>query len=254
MTKKIFIKNSKGLQLAGIIEVPDAKAPFVILLHGFTGYKEEEHISTLAEDLADAGIGSIRFDASGFGESEGTIEKDFRFTNYLADTKDVYRWLLAQSFVDATRIAVWGHSLGGRIALCFASQHPELKAVCYCQGGRTMFHNWKPEELENWKISGWLEKQSSKFGLLKIPYAYYEERGPFNSLDLVRSVHTPTLLVSGTEDEIVPARDVKEIFEVANEPKEYFECQSAGHDYKKSPKLLKIINRRTVEFFTKNLK
>lgn len=46
MEEKIFIKNSKGLKLASIIHYPDGEKqyPAIIILHGFTGYKEEAHL------------------------------------------------------------------------------------------------------------------------------------------------------------------------------------------------------------------
>lgn len=66
MQEKIYIKNKKELKLAGIVETPNKrdKFPFIILLHGFKGYKEEKTYSELAKTLLDKSIGSIRFDAS----------------------------------------------------------------------------------------------------------------------------------------------------------------------------------------------
>jgi len=69
--ESVFIKNRHGLKLAAIVNRPNESQllPFIILLAGFKGYKEEESYSRLAKALGEMGIGSIRFDPSGYGKS-----------------------------------------------------------------------------------------------------------------------------------------------------------------------------------------
>lgn len=54
LAEKIKVKNNKGLNLSTVLERPNknGKFPTVILLHGFTGYKEEKHIVLLAKNLS----------------------------------------------------------------------------------------------------------------------------------------------------------------------------------------------------------
>src|SRR5947209_4643858 len=98
MAESVQITNHRSLKLAGELHLPSSNAPrpAVILLHGFTGYKQEGHIVAMGEALAGAGIVAIRFDASGFADSEGTLEDDYRFSNYLQDAEDVLAWLGAR--------------------------------------------------------------------------------------------------------------------------------------------------------------
>jgi len=81
---RVSITNERGLRLAGVVHLPTGKGkcPAVILLHGFTGYKEEEHNIFLARDLVKRGFFVLRFDTSGSGESEGSMKDDYRMTNY----------------------------------------------------------------------------------------------------------------------------------------------------------------------------
>ncbi len=88
MQQKITIKNNRNLLLSALVDRPQKKGvfPTIMFLHGFKGYKEEASYVDLAERLLEHDIASVRFDASGFGDSEGTLEDDYRFSNYIDDT------------------------------------------------------------------------------------------------------------------------------------------------------------------------
>lgn len=251
--KKIKINNDKGLGLVAVVERPDkiTKVPFVILLHGFTGWKEEKHIESLARLLAENGIGSIRFDASGSGESDGTFENNYRFSNYLADIESVYEYVNKLAWVDQNRVAVWGHSMGGQLAVYFAAKHPELKAMCSSQGSRNISSLRYGQKA--WREEGYKIFSNSHFKTIKLPYSFFEDRAHFDAVEVVGSILMPKLFIAGTIDELVSASVVKEIYGAANEPKEYFEHPKAGHEYKNDPNILDEINARTLNFFRNHL-
>ena len=46
---------------------------------------------------------------------------------------------------------------------------------------------------------------------------------------LASQIKAPCLLVHGTEDDVVPIQDSRDIFARANEPKQLVEIQGAGH-------------------------
>lgn len=110
MKNNINVKNSKGLKLSAVVEVPtfEKTYPCVLLLHGFKGYKDEATYVSLASELSKTGIASVRFDASGFADSEGTIKEDYRFGNYVDDVESVYKWIVRQDYVDVKKIGVCG--------------------------------------------------------------------------------------------------------------------------------------------------
>lgn len=255
-TEAIRNKNSRGLGLAAVIERPegDGRFPFVILLHGFTGWKEEKHITSFAQLLAENGIGSTRFDASGSGESEGTFFENYRFSNYLDDVEDIYKYLHKQNFVDNSHVGVWGHSMGGQIAVYFASKHPELTAMCSCQGSgniaKSLRHN---EQAKLWKQTGYQIFSNSHFDEIKLPYAFFDDRRHFDSAEAIKDVKFPKLFVAGTKDDLVTVNTVKEVYAAASEPKEFFEHAEADHFYKNHPDILNEINNRILEFFKNNL-
>lgn len=255
MDEKIFIENKKGLKLAAVLHRPKEKDvfPAVILLHGFTGYKEEGHIESLAKDLALNGFVAIRFDCLGFGESEGTTEKDFRFSNYLNDIESVYQYVMNQDFVSKEKIGIWGHSMGGMLSIIFASYYSEIKAVVSVSAPTAMWG--APSifaKISKWKETGWSEKVTGDGKEVRIPFAFLEDAKQYNVLDFVVKVHAPLLVVLGTADINVLPSDTKEIFVKANQPKKLLKVEGMDHDYKNVPAILEKVNKEIVSFYHQN--
>lgn len=257
MEEKVFIKNKRGLKLAGILHYPDRakKYPAVILLHGFAGYKEEKHIKKLAEDLVKSGIIAIRFDSSGFGESEGTPENDYRISNYLNDVEKAYDFVVSLDYVDRERIGLWGHSMGGMVSIIFASKHLEIKAVCavsapnYVSTALSMI-----SVIEEWRHRGFYEKISSYDNKrIKIPFDFILDSQRYKVTNYVDKLNQPLMVLVGAKDKNVDPSDTLEIFKKAKEPKFLAEFPQVDHYYKKHPKLIAEVNKKIVEFFKKYL-
>jgi len=254
MTKPLSIPNHLGLKLAAEFHKPAGPGPYplVILLHGFSGRKEEGHIVSLAEALAKAGIAALRFDASGSGESEGTWAEHYRASNYLADVADAYDYAVANLPVDPTHIGIWGHSMGGLVALTAACRSPRrFVAACGSQpasGGKIL----SAAADEAWRKAGWTTYPSRAFGDIRLPYDYVLDRKNFDLPTEIAELKMPLLLISGTTDKSIPAESVRALFAAAPEPKTYLEYD-VGHDYKHHPEILAKINADTLKFFKKYL-
>ena len=107
-----------------------AKAPVVLMLHGFGSQKDEvgNMYARLADALAERGVGSLRIDFRGFGKSDG----DTGSTTVGAQVEDAeaaYQYLTGLDWVDPARIGVIGFSLGGGISTIAAGTHPGLVQV-----------------------------------------------------------------------------------------------------------------------------
>lgn len=242
-----------GLNLAGVLSTPEAaeKFPLVILLHGFTGWKEETHIATLAEELVKVGIAALRFDAPGSGESEGTFGRDYTLSNYIACIEDVLAWTQASPGIDSNRIAIWGHSMGGFTALAAAVRYPGFKALCCCQpssGPKTM----KPGEREVWEATGWQSFSNDHFQDIRLPYSFYLERETYHARNEAPKLRIPSLFIAGTEDRSVSLEDIREMASLAPQPSFYREFPTT-HGYHKYPEALAAINAETVQFFKQYL-
>jgi pimeloyl-ACP methyl ester carboxylesterase len=113
--------TSGGARMNGFLLVAQGKGPhpLVVLLHGYPG--NERNID-VAQALRRAGTNVLYFDYRGSWGSGGT----FSFANAQADVAAALRWARAADTashyrIDARRIALVGHSMGGWLALLGAS-------------------------------------------------------------------------------------------------------------------------------------
>lgn len=82
----------------------------------------------VARRLADVGVASLRFDYSGFGDSQG--ERGWIDPGARADdARLALEALIAQPHVDAARLGVYGHSLGGPVAIATAAADKRVRVA-----------------------------------------------------------------------------------------------------------------------------
>lgn len=260
MKYKIFsvrIPNAVGLLLSTEIYIPErvGKLPAVILLHGFTGYKESKGLVDIADKLATQGIISIRFTSSGFGDSEGSLETDYRFSNYVLDAEYVYEYVKKLSYVDPNRIGTYGHSMGGKLAVFVCAKYSDIKACCIvsaCVGFiGTMYESFFP----TWEKVGYLEKISNRDGKkVRIPYAYVPDEESFDVLEAAhRIVCSQSLVIAGSIDTEVPRVETKKIYDALEGPKKFVCIDGLAHKYQDSPRVAIQMNTKIVNFFAKYL-
>lgn len=118
-TTPLTLQGSKG-KLKAVIHKPrlasqKSKCAFVMILHGFTGNKNETLLEQISKGLQQRGIGSIRFDFNGHGESEGPFQ-EMTIENEIEDVKKVLDYVKSQPWVDVKRLGLAGHSQGGVVA------------------------------------------------------------------------------------------------------------------------------------------
>ncbi len=259
MREKHFILNNKGIKLAAFVERPDTvgKFPGVVLLPGLTGYKEEAQYVELANELVTRKISSIRFDPSGFGESGGTLEFDYTFSNYSSDTEKIYNWFANQEFTDPTRTGVMGQSMGGFQALIIAGNHPEIKCVVSVSSPNTFYRKGeseaKDEKIEEWEEKGYLVRESSRFGTLKLPYDYLLDAKRYVAAEFARKIKVPKLIILGTMDANVPNSETRQIYNESVEPKELWEVEGMDHYYKRNPEMLEKVTKKCADFIEKHI-
>lgn len=101
------------------------QAPVVVICHGYKSSRVE--ILTLATSLQQNRYNVFAFNFAGHGESPRRLTTlGYRETQELLAALEM---LSTRSDIDASRIGVWGYSLGGYAALTAAAQFPAVKAV-----------------------------------------------------------------------------------------------------------------------------
>lgn len=127
MSERIEFTNRSGTKLSARIELPADAVPigYVLLAHCFTCSKDLTSLKRLAATLTGFGLGVMRFDFTGLGESEGEFS-DSGFSSQASDIVDAAAWLAENR--EAPRVLV-GHSLGGTAALYAAREMDGIRGV-----------------------------------------------------------------------------------------------------------------------------
>ena len=128
--KKISFEfnNSNGEILAGLLELPEHPGGvrgYALFAHCFTCGKDTAAASRISRALTARGIGVLRFDFTGLGNSDG----DFANTNFTTNIDDLV--LAAEALgsqYQAPQILI-GHSLGGAAVLAAAARLESTRAV-----------------------------------------------------------------------------------------------------------------------------
>ncbi len=126
--QRITFEGALGASLSARISLPADGAPvaYALFAHCFTCSKDLKPVVNISRALTQAGIGVLRFDFTGLGESEG----DFAGTDFssnVADLEAAAAYLSAEWEAPALLI---GHSLGGAAIIRAAGDLPSVKAVC----------------------------------------------------------------------------------------------------------------------------
>lgn len=109
---------SRGVHIPATLTLPDGSpqpCPIVLMAHGHGGSREENKgFGAIADALARVGIGSIRMDFAGCGESEESFLSN-TLTTMKQDMLSAMNY--AQSKLLAPQIGLFGYSMGGRVVL-----------------------------------------------------------------------------------------------------------------------------------------
>lgn len=130
--ESVVTLSSAGQEMIGTLNLPEgAPAPVVLLLHGFTGSRDElasDHVPNgvfvyTASRLAEAGYASLRIDFRGSGESMKDMSfAETTFESQIADAQAAVAYLQGLETVAGDDIHVIGWSQGGLVAAALAGR------------------------------------------------------------------------------------------------------------------------------------
>src|SRR5262249_53706509 len=125
-TRTLKFTGGDGTPLSGRIEMPEGTPrAWAVFAHCLTCGKDNLAAVRIARTLAARGIGVLRFDFAGLGDSEG----DFAETSFATNLVDLTAAVAAMSSEGMPPSLLIGHSFGGAAVLAAAGGLPGIKAV-----------------------------------------------------------------------------------------------------------------------------
>lgn len=122
---RVHFPNANGDSLAGIVDTNRQPEYFAVFSHCFTCSKDLKAIARISRRLAEKGIGVLRYDYTGLGDSKGNFAET-NFTTTCADTVQACAFL-EREFAPPKLLI--GHSLGGTATYQMADQVPSARAA-----------------------------------------------------------------------------------------------------------------------------
>lgn len=263
---------SDGLTITGVMQIPKGEGsfPVVVLNHGYIApedYRPGSDTWRAAGYLNKAGYLTIAPDFRGWGESDAG--NSFFSTGQVIDTLNAISSLSSIPQADTERIGVWGHSMGGGIALKAVTVDPRIKAaVLYAPvsaNDAEILERWGPgcSDSQLYKLAeacGGAEAVSQTIEpKLFMAYAnaiynpdFLAQVSPINYVDLIAA---PVQIHVGTADTRTPPAWAASIYETlvnAGKPATYYTYPQQQHAFKDESWTLFM--ERTVIFFDNYLR
>lgn len=242
----VSFTTEDGVWLSGWYIPPQAEpGAALIFVHGLGSHRGSmlDQAAVLAQD----GYGALLFDLRAHGLSHG--RKSSWGLAEVADVAAALRFLQAQPEVDAGRIGLVGHSMGGAIAIRAAVQLPEIRLVV----AESVYTNFS-ENAERLAVS--FARLPKWTGPLVLPWAEQIAGVDSNDLapirDIAQLAPRPILLIQGGQDGTIPSRNGGALFGTAVSPKERLVIPQAGHNdlFQAAPNLM---TKRLRRFLAENL-
>jgi hypothetical protein len=145
------------------------------------------------------------FDYRGYGRSDGAPDE----AGVYQDARAAYDYLLTRPDVNGRKIVLFGQSLGGAVAVDLALDRPCTGLI-----------------LESTFTSA---KNMAKKAFPFLPVSLIIGV-KFDSEAKITRLRLPLLIAHGTADRTVPFKLGRRLFEVANEPKEFYAITGADHN------------------------
>jgi uncharacterized protein len=215
--------DSDGYRLVGTLYLArgEERKPTVLLLHGCPGLEKN---LDLAVRLRAAGWNSLVFHYRGCWGSAGFYD----LRTIPRDVTAALDYLTGCPLVDAGRVAVVGHSLGGWAALITAATEPRLRAVGVYGAAARLGDGLRlgPDQLER-EFTRFLATTPEEFAAQRDEVA--ERMDGMAAVTMIWP--RPLLVVHGTWDRWVPVAQARELAARAGSPCRYVEVEGANHGF-----------------------
>ena len=178
------------------IPADDSSAPTLLYLHGNDKNIGYAHDIDRVARLHAMGYNLLTVDYRGYGKSTGGEPAE---SKVYEDADAAWNYLIKQRARDPKRTFIYGHSLGGAIAIDLAVHHPEAAGIIAESGFTSMINMAKLE-----------------YPYLPVEFLLNQR---FDSLEKIHGLKIPILLIHGTWDRLVPYQMSQRLYDNAPQPK-----------------------------------
>ena len=254
--EEISFVSKGGIKIVGEIVYPNKSVPpypLILKLHGFPG--DADKILENELKLIRSGFAVMAFDFRGHRESEGELS----FEGEISDLLSALDFIDSLDKVDKARVGLFGESMGGSVAICACSMDKRPKALCirapvfdteylfikrFASWFKPVINMMRSDPIFRFEVKG-LEKETI-FKQIK------EEARKYNPIKEIQKVEIPIQIIAGTKDELLKISKIKNLFDLANEPKEFIEIEEADHNLTSFIAYEKV-GVSILDFFKRNL-
>ncbi len=226
-TETVRFPGANGQELVGRLDHPQGEQRgWGVFAHCFTCSKQSRAAVRVSKGLAERGIGMLRFDFTGLGESDG----DFTGTNFSSNVSDLIaatRWMASE---DRPVKLLVGHSLGGAAVIVAGAQVKGLEAVATINAPSDaghVIHNFAEH------VAAIEQEGQAEVDLAGRPFTitrqFVEDVRDSKVTDAVRRLRLPTLFLHGPGDNTVGIENASGLFLAARHPKSFISLDDADH-------------------------
>jgi fermentation-respiration switch protein FrsA (DUF1100 family) len=200
--REIELTTADGLKVYAWYAPPPNGRPTVAVFHGNGGSLRSQRYR-LAH-FKDAGMGVLVLGYRGYAGSEGRPSEEGLYI----DARAALDFLNKQGTTD-DRIVLYGESLGTGVATKMASERQIALMI-----------------LES-PYTSTVDVATAQFPIVPVSWLM-EDR--YDSLSRIAEIRVPLLVMHGDADQVIDQSLGRKLFEAANEPKEGFWPEGAGHN------------------------
>ncbi len=212
-----------GLRLSGwFVSAEEAKGG-VILCHGHPGTRMET--LSRARWLHEAGFHVLMFDFRALGRSEGEVSGIGSFeTQDLLGATD---YLMQRAEMASLSLGVYGHSMGGAVAILTAAQEPRIEAVATHGAFATLesaIH--QRSKLLARGLASLFEESVTHYGGRWLPI---DPKALSPQAVIAQIAPRPVLMFHGAKDRVISVNDAYALYSAALAPKQLHILNQSYH-------------------------
>lgn len=233
--------RSNGLKITGILNIPAGQGPFPLLVfnHGYIDpavYTQGRGLKREQDYMARRGFAVLHTDYRGHaGGDKSPMPEDAKVYDgaleYAMDSVNAVNAVRAAKLpqIDASRVGMLGHSMGGGVTLAILTARPDLvsAAVLYAPVHADVWENfsrWRAEREEG-------DRTITEMGTRADNPAAWDALSPETYLDRIKA---PVLLFQGAKDKDVPQEwsdHLARRLEEEGKDATYVEYPNEGHEF-----------------------